>query len=482
LVLSNRAVQARIDSQRSTRSLAKRRDVYAVVLLLIVVVVASGQTADYRVKIDPNKGNRYSIEEEIQVGQQGSAEVDKTMPLLPLDHPVTKYIQKLGQQLTSFAPGYKYPYKFRVVREKEINAFAMPGGPIYVNLGLIQAANESELAGVMGHEVSHVAMRHSTRQASKQMKAQLPLAILSGALGVGVGGWVASLAQMGISFTAGSVFMKYSRDSEKEADLVGSQIMYDAGYNPQGMVTFFNKLKAQGESSGPSMFASHPDPGNRAQTVATFIAKFPPKTYVAQDSAEFQQIKEMALDSATMSAKEVESSVAKETAARLPASALAATGALVRYEHTVFSIMRPPNWQVLPGPSSVTIAPSGGTVGTALAYGVMISGMRLANDKVSLEDGSRQLLANIMQADPQMKVTHSARKVTVGGKTAIVVDLAGVSPIVDSSEKPLAETVRMYSLPGRKAELLYLACVSTQVDVETMQPIFDQMLASFRVK
>jgi hypothetical protein len=453
-----------------------------VVALVLFSLSVTGQTADYRVKIDPNKGNRYSIEEEIKVGQQGSAEVDKTMPLLPLDHPITKYIQKLGGQLTAFAPGYKYPYKFRVVREKEINAFAMPGGPIYVNLGLIQAANESELAGVMGHELSHIAMRHSTRQASKQMKAQLPLAILSGALGVGVGGWVASLAQMGISFTAGSVFMKYSRDSEKEADLVGSQIMYDAGYNPQGMVTFFNMLKAQGASGGPSMFASHPDPGNRAQTVANFIAKFPPKTYVSQDSAEFQQIKKIAEDSATMSAKEVESSVPKETAARLPASALASTGAFVRYDHPVFSVTHPPNWQVSPGPSSVTIAPSGGTVGTALAYGMMISGMRLANDKVTLEDGSRQLLTNVMQADPQMKVLHSARKVSVGGKSAILVELAGVSPVVDSSGKPVEEAVLMYSMPGRKAELLYFACVSTDLDFETMRPIFDQMLAGFRVK
>src|SRR3954467_6722942 len=149
----------------------------------------------------------------------------------------------------------------------------------------------------MGHEISHVAMRHSTRQASKQMKAQLPLAILSGALGVGVGGWVASLAQMGISFAAGSVFMKYSRDSETEADLVGSLLTYDAGYDPQGVVTFFNKLAEQSGSGGRSMFASHPDPGDGAQTVRTFIAKFPPKTHASQDSAEFEQIKKMALDS-----------------------------------------------------------------------------------------------------------------------------------------------------------------------------------------
>jgi hypothetical protein len=248
------------------------------------------------------------------------------------------------------------------------------------------------------------------------------------------------------------------------------------------MVTFFSKLAAQGGSGGPSMFASHPDPGNRAQAVSTFIAKFPPKTYVAQDSAEFEQVKKMASDAATMSAKEVDASVPKQTAARLPVTVLSSSGAFVRYDHPVFSIGHPPNWQVSPESSSVTIAPRGGRAGGAIAYGMMISGMRLANAKVSLEEGSRQLLTSLMQADPQMAVTHSARKVNVAGKSAILVDLSGVSPVVDASGKPVAETIRLYSLPGRKQELLYLALVSTQEDSLTMQPIFDQMMASFRVK
>ena len=115
------------------------------------------------------------------------------------------------------------------MKQKEINAFALPGGPIYMNIGTIQAASEAELAGVMGHEIAHVVMRHSARQATKQAKAQVPLAILTGVLGAGVGGWAESLASMGISLGAGSVFMKYSRDAETEADMVGAQIIYDAG-------------------------------------------------------------------------------------------------------------------------------------------------------------------------------------------------------------------------------------------------------------
>jgi predicted Zn-dependent protease len=155
-----------------------------------------------RVTANPSSGNQYSIEQEVQIGRQGVREVEKQLKLVPEDHPISKYIRKLGQQLADKAPGYKFPYTFKVVREKSINALALPGGTIYVHTGLIEAANEGELAGVMGHEISHVAMRHSTRQATRQMKAQLPLAVLGGVLGMGVGGWAGALGQMGISLTA----------------------------------------------------------------------------------------------------------------------------------------------------------------------------------------------------------------------------------------------------------------------------------------
>jgi beta-barrel assembly-enhancing protease len=184
-----------------------------------------------RVTANPTAGNRYSLEQEIQLGRQGASEIERKLTLLPADHPMSKYVATLGMKLANSAPGFKFPYTFKVVRDQSVNAFALPGGPVYVHTGLIEAATESELAGVMGHEISHVVMRHSTRQASRQMKAQLPLAILGGALGMGVGGLAGSLAQMGVSFASGSVFMKYSRDAETEADMVGAQIMYDAGHD-----------------------------------------------------------------------------------------------------------------------------------------------------------------------------------------------------------------------------------------------------------
>ena len=198
-------------------------------------------------RVTPSHGfDLFSAQEEVQAGRQAAAEIPKQLPLLPDSDPVARYVQHLGAELASHAPGEKWPYNFHVVNQKEINAFALPGGPVYVNLGTIQAAdNEAELAGVMAHEISHVVQRHGTRAASKQMAAQLPLAILGGVMG---GGALAQMAQLGLSFGVGSYFLKNSRQAEKEADLLGTDIMYDTGFNPQAMAQFFEKIEAQGGS------------------------------------------------------------------------------------------------------------------------------------------------------------------------------------------------------------------------------------------
>src|SRR5262249_55175002 len=155
---------------------------------LAVLLVTTFTLSTALANVDPKKGRvtenpkagSYTFDQEIALGRQAVPEIEKQLPILPADHPTSKYINALGQKLAAKAPGYKFPYSFRVVNQKEINAFALPGGPIYMNVGTIQAASEAELAGVLGHEISHVVMRHSARQAAKAAKAQVPLAILSG--------------------------------------------------------------------------------------------------------------------------------------------------------------------------------------------------------------------------------------------------------------------------------------------------------------
>src|SRR5690349_5225984 len=153
-------------------------------------------------RVEPSHGfDLFSAQEETQAGQQAAAEASKQLPLFPDSDPITRYVQRLGNDLATHAPGEKWPYSFHVVNQKEINAFALPGGPVYINVGTIQAADtEGQLAGVMAHEISHVVQRHGTRSASKQMAAQLPLALLGGIMGRGA---LSQAAQLGISFGVG---------------------------------------------------------------------------------------------------------------------------------------------------------------------------------------------------------------------------------------------------------------------------------------
>src|SRR5438477_11817345 len=294
-------------------------------------------------RVTPSHGfDMFSAQEEVQAGQQASAQVSKQLPVLPESDPITQYVQRLGRQLAAHAPGEKWPYSFHVVNQKEINAFALPGGPVYVNLGTIQAAdNEAELAGVMAHEISHVVQRHGTRAASKQMAAQLPLAILGGIMGRGA---LSQMAQMGISFGVGSYFLKNSRQAESEADLLGSDIMYDTGFNPQAMAQFFTKLEKEGGvARGPQFLSDHPDPGNRAEAVAKEVSTLPRKTNYRTDSAEFRDIKQRVGSMKPLTAQRI---AERQTPATGASSAdVRPSGAMRNFSHSDFEISYPENWQ-----------------------------------------------------------------------------------------------------------------------------------------
>src|SRR2546426_9756588 len=328
-------------------------------------------------RVEPSHGfDMFSPQEEVQAGQQASAQASKQLPLLPDSDPLTKYVQRLGAQLAAHAPGEKWPYRFHVVNQKEINAFALPGGPVYVNLGTIQAAdNEGELAGVMAHEISHVVRRHGARAASKQMAAQLPLAILGGIMGRGA---LSQAAQLGISFGVGSYFLKNSRQAEREADLLGTDIMYDTGFDPHAMAQFFTKLQRQGGSGarGPQFLSDHPDPGNRAEAVSREASTLPRKSNYRGDSPDFREIKQRVSAMSPLTAQQI-AALQKQggiSAAGVPESDQSPSGSMRSFNHSHFQISYPENWQVFGDRNSaVTIAPRSGVSQNAVAYGVMIN-------------------------------------------------------------------------------------------------------------
>lgn len=232
-----------------------------------------------------------SEKREIELGTQAAAEIEKQQPVLP-DKPTRRYVNRLGQALVHKSGRSNIAYQFRVINSPQINAFALPGGFIYVNRGLIEAAdNESELVGVLGHEIAHVVARHSAEQIKRAQVAGLGLGVLDLILGRGTRGQVASAAAQMV--TAGT-FFKFSRDMEREADRLGAKNVYDTGWEPNGMISFFEKLASlqkRQPNAVATFFSTHPNPSERADNIADLIESFPPRRDLRTDSRDFQNIK-----------------------------------------------------------------------------------------------------------------------------------------------------------------------------------------------
>jgi hypothetical protein len=331
----------------------------------------------------------------------------------------------------------------------------------------------------MGHEISHVVMRHSTRQASRAMKAQIPLAILGGVLGAGVGGWAGQLGQMGISFAAGSVFMKYSRDAETEADMVGAQIIYDAGYNPQAIVTFFQKLKAeQGQKSGPQFLASHPDPGNRAKNISSILSRFPKKAFQEKASPDYVAAKKALVNVNEPAVDKSE----QPPMARLDVKRLSSSEHRT-FQHAIYSITYPSNWQLTGNAdSSVEIAPENGSLNGTLAYGVMVSGFQPKSKTRELDAALRELRSDIEDANPSLKLANSPQAASLGGEPARQLDYFGESAVRENG-KALKERVRLIAAVNKSGVVLYLVLVAPEPDFQSMWTgAFQLMLDSFKLR
>lgn len=264
--------------------------------LVLLSAPASLATLAFTAQLDLRPGwNLFSPQKDVELGRENAAQVDKELPILN-DSAVQRYVNELGRRLSAYAPNNKsdYAWQFKVVNSADINAFALPGGFIYVNRATIEAAqDEAQLAGVIAHEEGHVVMRHGTHQASQMMLAQAPLAVLGGLLGQS-GSTAAQLAEMGIGLGVNSIFLHNSRSMESQADHVGTYILYQAGYDPHAMAQFFEILeKRYPQGGGPvgQFFSDHPNPGNRIKSVDAEIPRLGPPRTTRTDSPEFQAVK-----------------------------------------------------------------------------------------------------------------------------------------------------------------------------------------------
>ncbi len=235
--------------------------------------------------------NFYSLEREIAIGKQLAQDVERSAKLVD-DPVVVEFVNRVGQNLVRNSDA-RVPFTIKVIDSDEINAFALPGGFFYVNSGLVlRADEESELAGVMAHEIAHVTARHGTKNATKGEIAQLamiPLILL------GPGGWAGYGIYQGLNFLIPLSYLKFSRDAEREADFLGLQYMYKAGYDPNSYVSFFEKIQAEERrkpGSIPKVFSTHPPTPERIQNTQKEIATILPtrEQYIVSTS-EFDLVK-----------------------------------------------------------------------------------------------------------------------------------------------------------------------------------------------
>src|ERR1051326_4115450 len=235
-----------------------RRTHTAALLLTLLLPFAAG--AQTKIK---SGFNLFSPQDDVNIGAQSAAQAEQQLPILR-DAAVENYVNRIGQRLAANAGGPQFRYQFKVVNASDINAFALPGGYIYVNRGVLdQARNEGEVAGVLAHEISHVALRHGTHQASKAYAAQAGISILGGILGGHIGSNTANILNTIGGIGLNAIFLKYSRDLESQADIRGAQILAASGYSPVDMVNFFHTLERVDTSKKTNWMSDHPAPPDR---------------------------------------------------------------------------------------------------------------------------------------------------------------------------------------------------------------------------
>ena len=492
--------------------LACRRAVLFTFCLVAELAFAVGTAPELP---DPGKP-RMSAEQQKQLGLQVAAQVYKQMPVLPDSSPETQYIRRLGARLVAtIPPEHSWPFEFHVIAQKEINAFALPGGSMFVNVGTIQAAdNEAELAGVMAHEMSHVYMQHSAKQ---QEKASLVggLAGIIGAIAEEMGGTVGTLAQSGIQIGAGTLMLKYSRGDEAQADAVGAIILWKASFNPEALADFFEKIEMQG-GGGPQFLSDHPNPGNRRAAIQKEIAEWP-ELRKSSDSSAFAAARMHAMTVTAYTGQEIadgaktgrwEAENLKNGATFSGGPGVSATpgatnstnanagnvptvpvtdvqpSSIFRVtELSVMKLLRPENWEVIPGPQdSLTIAPRPGLSNGAVAYGVVIQLVQTPNTKMSARQITEAIVQGLQRGDSNTKQSSDIQGITVsGGVPGGSVELATVSPMLDLEGRPQPEHDWLVTVPRGDGKAIVIIFVAPQRHFEQMRPTFEKMLSSVQL-
>jgi len=451
--------------------------------LVVSASVLIGQT-----KVTP-PSNKYTPAQDVELGREAAQQARQDMPIMR-DDAVTSYVTDLGKRLVAGIPADmrhpEFTYTFETVNIRDINAFALPGGPMFVNRGMIEAAsNEGEVAGVMAHEISHVVLRHGTAQASKAGKYQAG-AVAGAIFGAIIGGRVGDVIAQGTQFGLGAAFLRFGREYERQADLLGAQMMARVGYDPRDMASMFRTIEKQGGSNGPEWLSSHPNPGNRSE----YITKEAESLRVENPTRESRQFERVKAHLGTLpkapTGEEAASTRKTSTAgggdrpSAPPSGNVQAPSSRYR-QHTagnVFRVSVPSNWRAIEASSAVTYAPDGAH-GSVNGQSVFTHGVEIGvagYEGHDLRNASEMLIDSLSRGNPNMRTNGRFLRSTVAGQDGLVMTLDNVSEVTRQREVVEVRTTQL-----RDGRLLYAIAVVPERQASAYAPTFDRVLSSLRL-
>lgn len=446
-----------------------------------IAVVPMAALAQTQVKMPKN---RYKVEDDIKVGRDAAVQVEQQFPIVN-DAETERYIQRVGENLVNAIPTqFRQPafdYTFKVVNASDINAFALPGGPMYVNRGMIEAAkNEGEMVGVMAHEISHVALRHATAQATKQSSWKNQLGTLGMILGGAVlGGQTgAQLGMLGAQIWQ----TRYSREYETQSDVLGSQIMARAGYDPRDLANMFQTIAQSGGSRGPEFLSTHPDPGNRYQNINREAQMLEVSSNPIKITRDFQRVKSklQSMPKARTMQEIQQSAQGQQGQSPMAGGRYSQNVPLPSTSYRVYrsgnwiTMNVPNNWREFPQQTDVTFAPEGAFGDQGITHGAMIGVYR--GQTTDLASSSRDFVNGLLQANSYLRQSSNFQNSRLGGRQALVTQLSGRSPIYGSTE-----VVTIYTAQLRNGEMFYFAAVAPQNAPARYNTAFRGMLNSIRL-
>lgn len=430
--------------------------------------------------------NKYSPQDDVKLGRQAAAEVEQQLPLLR-DEEVNGYVERVGNRLVNAIPEqFRHPdfqYYFKVVNARDINAFALPGGPMYVNRGMIQAARrEGEMAGVMAHEISHVALRHGTAQATKGQKYGLLAGILGigGAILGGPAGAAAQIASQGV----GVYFLKFSREYETEADILGAQIMARAGYDPRDLAAMFQTIERQGGGSSGGFLSSHPSPKNRYARINQ-EAQYLRIENAFRDTRDFERIqaKLNSLGTAPSMAEIARGGqrYPTETGGNYPSNTPVGYPSTRYRTYDEFGFLRvsvPDNWREIRAGNSVWFSPEGG-FGQLQGQEVFTHGVNLGvfrPQSRDLRQATEEFINSLAQGNRNLRLSSGYQRASVGNRSGLSAALANVNEATGQRENVTVVTTQL-----RNGELFFMIAVAPQSEARSFNTAFNNILRSIRL-